>query len=253
MGGVDVDGQLRFQSGALQKKYYKNRFLGSVDLAYINALIVFNHARTAANQAKLSHITFMTQLHLELYQISPRDWEELVSSPDPNFTPTKQRVAAAARHMPIQAEDKRKDNTAGSTKGRQRARQVCSVLKEKVTDGDTSFQCSNSEFKTIDQKTGETKASPVYLCNKVKHAFNGQARTCFEIWHGCWQNGKLKPNRDMRAARWLFAKKGEFLMIVLTSNLPQDTFKLAVYFANITAEDTLRVTHAKLIPKQYFF
>ncbi|ETP00183.1 hypothetical protein F441_22397, partial [Phytophthora nicotianae CJ01A1] len=148
------------------KKYYKNRFLGSVDLAYINALIVFNHARTAANQAKLSHITFMTQLHLELYQISPRDWEELVSSPDPNFTPTKQRVAAAARHMPIQAEDKRKDNTAGSTKGRQRARQVCSVLKEKVTDGDTSFQCSNSEFKTIDQKTGETKASPLYLCNK---------------------------------------------------------------------------------------
>ncbi|GMF53712.1 unnamed protein product [Phytophthora fragariaefolia] len=179
----------------------KSLFLGFVDLALVNALIIFNHARAAANKTKLSHVAFLKQLHLELCQISAFDWEELLRSRGQNFTPTKQRAAAVSKHMPIQTVDTRRGNTDGSKKRRHRACKVCSLLKEKVTGGDTSFQSSSCKLKTIDQKTGEVKESPVYLCNKVKHSFDGQARTCFEIWHTCWRNGTFKPSRGKRKLR----------------------------------------------------
>ncbi|GMF50498.1 unnamed protein product [Phytophthora fragariaefolia] len=207
MGGVDVHDQLRLQSSF--QEYYKSLFIGFVDLALVNALIVFNHARAAANKTKLSHVAFLKQLHLELCQISVSNWEELLGSRGQNFTPTKQRAAAVSKHMPIQTVDTRRGNTDGSKKRRQKACKVCSLLKEKVTGGDTSFQCSACKLKTINQKTGEVKESPVYLCNKVKHSFDGQARTCFEIWHTCWRNGTFKPSRGKRKLRVCVTEDGE--------------------------------------------
>ncbi|KAJ8516774.1 hypothetical protein ON010_g18408 [Phytophthora cinnamomi] len=60
MGGVDVHDQLRLQRYSLQlaiecKKYYKSLFLGLIDLAVINAYIVFNARRTADGLKKMSH------------------------------------------------------------------------------------------------------------------------------------------------------------------------------------------------------
>uniref|UniRef100_H3H5R1 PiggyBac transposable element-derived protein domain-containing protein n=1 Tax=Phytophthora ramorum TaxID=164328 RepID=H3H5R1_PHYRM len=57
MGGVDVHDQLRLQRYSLQlcikyKKYYKSLFLGLTDLAIINAYIVYNARRAAANLSK---------------------------------------------------------------------------------------------------------------------------------------------------------------------------------------------------------
>ncbi|GMF40407.1 unnamed protein product [Phytophthora fragariaefolia] len=127
----------------------------------------------------------------------------------PRIVKDYQTFMGRVDHMPIQTVDTRRGNTDGVKKRRQRACKVCSVLKEKVTGGDTSFQCSACKLKTIDQKTGELKESPVYLCNKVKHSFDGQARTYFEIWHTCWRNGTFKPSRGKRKLRVRVTEDGE--------------------------------------------
>ncbi|KAE8995979.1 hypothetical protein PF002_g4871 [Phytophthora fragariae] len=74
MGGVDVHDQLRLQRYSLQlarryKKYYKSLFLGLMDLAIVNAFIIYNARRTADGKSKVSHVSFMKQLHLELCQL----------------------------------------------------------------------------------------------------------------------------------------------------------------------------------------
>ncbi|POM73798.1 Hypothetical protein PHPALM_9323 [Phytophthora palmivora] len=158
-GNFNVHDQLRLQRYSLQlavrfKIYYKGLFLGLVDLALVNAFIVYNHARIAENKAKVSHVAFMKQLHLELCQISPSDWEGFLHLPGQVFTPTRQRAAATSTHMPIQTEDTRKGNTEGSKKRRQRACKVCSLLKDKGTGGDTSYKCSTCVLIKTDEKTG---------------------------------------------------------------------------------------------------
>ncbi|POM71616.1 Hypothetical protein PHPALM_11790, partial [Phytophthora palmivora] len=160
-------------------KYYKSIFLGFVDLALVNAFIILNHARTAANKSRLSHITFLKQLHLELCQISDSDWEDLLGSPG-------------------------QPRNAGK-----RACNVCSLLKDKVAGGDTSFQCSTCTLTKKNEKTGEITKAAVYLCNKVKKSYNGQARTCFEIWHLCWKDGANKPSRGKRKLRVRVTDGGE--------------------------------------------
>ncbi|OWZ16738.1 hypothetical protein PHMEG_0009414 [Phytophthora megakarya] len=50
MGGVDVHDQLRLQRYSIQlqtwcKKYYKSNFLGLVDVAIVNAYIIFKEAQ----------------------------------------------------------------------------------------------------------------------------------------------------------------------------------------------------------------
>ncbi|KAE9244122.1 hypothetical protein PF004_g5807 [Phytophthora fragariae] len=74
MGGVDVHDQLRLQRYSLQralkyKKYYKSLFFGFLDLAIVNAFIVFNARCEADGAKKLSHVKFLKQLHLELAQL----------------------------------------------------------------------------------------------------------------------------------------------------------------------------------------
>ncbi|POM74126.1 Hypothetical protein PHPALM_8959 [Phytophthora palmivora] len=105
MGGVDAHDQLRLQRYALlswtymlslllimyvhvtsdtrcnlpsNTRYtYKSLFLGLVDLAVINAYIVFNARRAGTGQKKINHIKFLKQLHLELYQLRDEDCEGL--------------------------------------------------------------------------------------------------------------------------------------------------------------------------------
>ncbi|POM80223.1 Hypothetical protein PHPALM_1970 [Phytophthora palmivora] len=189
MGGVDVHDQLRLQRYSLQlavrfQKYYKSLFLDFVDLALVNAFIILNHARTAANKSRLSHITFLKQLHLELCQIGDSDWEDLLGSPG--------QTQHGGQHE-TQAEGCK----------------VCSLLKDKATGGDTSFQCSTCTLTKKNEKTGEITKTPVYLCNKVKHSYNCQARTCFEIWHLCWNDGANKPSRGKRKLRVRVTDGGE--------------------------------------------
>uniref|UniRef100_H3H361 PiggyBac transposable element-derived protein domain-containing protein n=1 Tax=Phytophthora ramorum TaxID=164328 RepID=H3H361_PHYRM len=83
MGGVDVHDQLRLQRYSLQlarryKKYYKSLFLGLIDLAIVNAYIVFTCGRAADGKLKLSHVVFLKQLHLELCQLQQEDWQHIL-------------------------------------------------------------------------------------------------------------------------------------------------------------------------------
>ncbi|POM65861.1 Hypothetical protein PHPALM_18363 [Phytophthora palmivora] len=169
-------------------KYYTSLFLVFVDLVLVNAFIILNHARTATNKSRLSHITFLKQLHLELCQISDSDWEDLLGSPGPTFN---------------------RPGNVYADQGAQRACKVCSLLKDKVTGGDTSFQCSTCTLTKKNEKTGEITKTPVYLCNKVKHSYNGQARTCFKIWHLCWKDGANKPSREKTKLRVRVTDGGE--------------------------------------------
>ncbi|KAG3206503.1 hypothetical protein PC128_g729 [Phytophthora cactorum] len=79
------------------KKYYKGLFLGLVDLAIINAYIVYNAARVATNKPKMSHVKFLKRLHLELCHLREEGWESLRSDDSFQATPSKTSKRARSR------------------------------------------------------------------------------------------------------------------------------------------------------------
>ncbi|OWZ09469.1 LOW QUALITY PROTEIN: hypothetical protein PHMEG_00017826, partial [Phytophthora megakarya] len=44
--------------------------------------------------------------------------------------------------------------------------------------------------------SGRSKSSRVFLCCKVKHDYDGKARSCFDIWNECWRNETLRPSGE---------------------------------------------------------
>lgn len=183
------------------KKYHKSLFLGFFDLAIINAFIVFNRRRVADNQKKLSYVKFLKQLHLELCQLQEADWEALRQRQCLQVTPTKARARKRTPkiHKPVPNDEWCVDKKQGR-KRRTRACKVCSRLKSSDTTrgGESSMYCSACKLKTTSKKP---KASRVYLCDKVKRTHDGQAMSCFEIWHKAWLNGTALPQarRQLRA------------------------------------------------------
>ncbi|KAG6572627.1 Pol protein [Phytophthora cinnamomi] len=81
MGGVDVHDQLRLQRYSLQMarrymKYHRSLFLGLIDLAIINAFLLYNERRVVDGKPKASHVEFLKRLHLELIQLREEDWDQ---------------------------------------------------------------------------------------------------------------------------------------------------------------------------------
>jgi hypothetical protein len=63
MGGVDIHDQLRLQRYSLQlsvrfRKYYKTLFLGPVDMAMVNAFIVYREALKQREKIQLTMRNF---------------------------------------------------------------------------------------------------------------------------------------------------------------------------------------------------
>ncbi|OWZ18592.1 LOW QUALITY PROTEIN: hypothetical protein PHMEG_0007295 [Phytophthora megakarya] len=193
MGGVDVHDQLSIQRYSLRlalkyKKYYKPLFLGFLDIAVVNAFIVYNSRRATEGKNKLTHVMFLKQLHQELVQLQEGDWAAVRRM---QATPTKNRGARMQRvHIPIQVDEWRKGKQG--RKCRQRACKVCSVLKWVIEakGGETTFYYSTCKLHSSSKKVIATR---VYLCNKVKHTHNNEAGSCFEIWHRHWRYGTLLP------------------------------------------------------------
>ncbi|POM60937.1 hypothetical protein PHPALM_30135, partial [Phytophthora palmivora] len=82
MGGVDIHDQLRLQRYSLQlqtwcKKYYKAIFMGLVDVAIVNAYIVFREGHKRMDLKPASHAEFMLELHAQLLQLKKEDIVEL--------------------------------------------------------------------------------------------------------------------------------------------------------------------------------
>ncbi|POM71721.1 LOW QUALITY PROTEIN: Pol protein [Phytophthora palmivora] len=196
MGGVDVHDQLRLQRYSLQlaikyKKYYKSLFLELIDLAVINAYIIFNARRAADGLSKLPHVNFLKQPHLELCQLQEDDWDGLRESDEATAIPSKARAAPMYRgHTVVLNDEWRPGNNQSGLKSRTRACKVCSLLKgtDGARVGDSSIYCSDCKLPTSSKKP---KAWRVFLCDKVRHRHNGALMSCFEIWHKAWRNGTI--------------------------------------------------------------
>ncbi|POM69318.1 Hypothetical protein PHPALM_14408 [Phytophthora palmivora] len=198
MGGVDVHDQLRLQkmrllnSSSQVKKYYKSLFLGFLDLAIINAYIVYNTRREDDGHKTLAHVTFLKQYTLNLFSYRR---EIGMLAENAGYTYEKPRYSQAEFSLDEWQEGKQ------GRKRRQRSCKVCSVLKEssEAKGGETTFYCSTCKLRSNSKKATVTR---VYLCNKVKHATNGESVSCFEIWHRHWRNGSmLLPSQRKKKIR----------------------------------------------------
>lgn len=82
MGGVDVHDQLRLQRYSLQlsfvfRKYYKSIFLGLLDIALVNAYIVWKANARQQGLPVPAHDQFLLALQQQLLHISPEDIEAM--------------------------------------------------------------------------------------------------------------------------------------------------------------------------------
>ncbi|KAG4063321.1 hypothetical protein PC123_g1853 [Phytophthora cactorum] len=83
MGGVDIQEQLRLQRYSLQfsvrfRKYYQTIFLGLVDMAMVNAFIVYREAQKLQGRAPADHAGFLEVLQSQLLQTTLADFIEAV-------------------------------------------------------------------------------------------------------------------------------------------------------------------------------
>ncbi|POM73745.1 LOW QUALITY PROTEIN: Hypothetical protein PHPALM_9379 [Phytophthora palmivora] len=206
------------------KKYYKSLFLGLVDLAVINAYIVFNARRAGTGQKKVNHVKFLKQLHLELCQLRDEDWEGLrnITSDRVELAPSKSSFhSQCPEHKRVQNDEWRPGNN--QTGRKTRVCKVCSLLKglDDVQGGDSSIYCSDCKLTTSSKRP---KAWRV-LCDKPRRKHNGIPITCFDLWHQVWRNGTALPSsarkRKIRARTpaELSANQGEVEAIQPRENL----------------------------------
>ncbi|POM62452.1 hypothetical protein PHPALM_28397 [Phytophthora palmivora] len=152
-------------------KYYKAIFMGLVDVAIVNAYIVFREGRKRMDLKPASYAEFMLELHAQLLQLKKEDFVEL--------HPPLQKD-----HEPVECPGWQFVN--GVRKRRQRQCKVCSILKRKVGERRaTKYYCT---------ACSKSETARLYLCNKAWKHYPGNSLTCFQIWHNKWENGSKRPN-----------------------------------------------------------
>ncbi|KAE8965895.1 hypothetical protein PR001_g28583 [Phytophthora rubi] len=198
MGGVYVHDQLRMQRYSVQlcyktRKYYKTLFLGLLDMALVNAFIVFRYNKKVNNKRPPKHFAFFEELMEQLLAIdSAAAFAEIERA-----TTARDRTAASparseSRHNISGPES---DNSGGhcleenpdtvdneqGVKRRQRSCKVCALFKVKPRKF-TKYFCPECS-------TGNRRK---YVCNVVRE---GRQKTCFQIWHAEWGNGNDIPRQ----------------------------------------------------------
>ncbi|POM66722.1 Hypothetical protein PHPALM_17369 [Phytophthora palmivora] len=179
MGGVDTHDQLRLQSYSLQqcvafKKYYRQLFLGFVDMAVVNGFILHKLVLKKSGHRLPTHAEYMRRLHNELMGVSAATFEanmnaeELVTEP----------ISAAKHRL-------RNNSNKYRRKRRQHSCKVCSAMAEpKTKSNESSFYCPSCEL---------LRGGYVPLCAKVRRQETGNTLTCSQIWHSVWGCGTLIP------------------------------------------------------------
>ncbi|POM74596.1 Hypothetical protein PHPALM_8426 [Phytophthora palmivora] len=163
MGGVDVHDQLRLQRYSLQqqtkcKKYYKAIFLGLVDVAIVNAYVVYREIQKKRGARQNTHAEFLMQLQAQMLELTASDFAQ---------PQVDDSIAVAntlpSDHVPRPSPDFPFVN--GQKKHRQRQCKVCLNRERRVGERRaTMFHypgCSPSD------------KARTYLCNKWN---NGQDR-----------------------------------------------------------------------------
>ncbi|KAE9176736.1 hypothetical protein PF005_g24791 [Phytophthora fragariae] len=180
MGGVDVHDQLRLQRYSLQlavrfRKYYKTIFLGLVDMAIVNAYIVYREAQKLRGEPPSDHAAFLRVLQAPLLQVAAQDlMEELFSpaapEPEPSMIPVEHKLTEFPEWVQIRE---------GVRKRPQHQCKVCSIRKQKSGERRaTRFFCEACS-------DGNKRVRPTH--------YPGNTMTCHQIWHVKWKNGEERP------------------------------------------------------------
>jgi hypothetical protein len=187
MGGVDVHDQLRLQRYSLQlalrfKKYYKSLFLGLVDMALVNAFIVYKYKKTQ-HEEQCSRDNFLSVLQNQLLSITEDEFEQECVLQHHEDEETDQPSVHFLQESPDYQEITHRDGST-TRKRRQRACKVCSLLKSGST------RSSNSKLFCQKCSNGLKR---IYLCDRIRRQESGNQLTCFQIWHDEWGNGQAIP------------------------------------------------------------
>ncbi|KAG4054282.1 hypothetical protein PC123_g10592 [Phytophthora cactorum] len=176
MGGVDVHDQLRLQRYSLQqqtkyKKYYKALFLGLVDIANVNAYIVYREAQRKREGKADIHAEFLMQLQAEMLDMKKDDFAQ---RPPPDDEGESIPRSLSADHVPRENLDYQIVNdNASAVNGNARSARTESAASESVKP-------ANNMCRT-------------YLCSKVWPHTKTNTLTCHQIWHFQWNNGTNRP------------------------------------------------------------
>jgi hypothetical protein len=206
MGGVDIHDQLRLQRYSVQmafvfKKYYKSIFLGFLDIALVNAYIVWKIYAKQQGLPTPPHDVFLESLQKQLLAITEEDLQDMN---DGFFSPRPNSAVVPQTAMPGHRMEECPDMYQcpdGKRKRRQRACKVCSLLqRDHLTRKTTKYFCTacSEDDKRYCELSLAMKVSylcfhRLYLCNVARHNQYGDATTCFQIWHQHWNCGATLP------------------------------------------------------------
>ncbi|OWZ11267.1 hypothetical protein PHMEG_00015732 [Phytophthora megakarya] len=196
MGGVDVHDQLRLQRYSIQlqtwcKKNYKIIFLGLVDVAIVNAYIVFKEAREGNGEKHVSHAEFL---------LKPPRATPLSVAPTVQGSSTEAFPSLGPGHEYLESPDYQ--IVKGVWK-RQHQCKICSIIKRHIGDRQaTKYYCGSCSV---------SDKARTYLCQKVYEHFPGNTMTCHQNWHYKWENGNKRPRprcgRDIQSRSAIGTKK----------------------------------------------
>jgi hypothetical protein len=102
IGGVDIHDQLRLQRYSIQlslrfKKYYKSLFLGLVDMALVNAFIVYKYKKEK-DQDQCSRDMFLSLLQNQLVCQTNEEFEAECTTEHSQDTTTDETVASTVKY-----------------------------------------------------------------------------------------------------------------------------------------------------------
>lgn len=180
-------------------KYYKNLFLGLLDMAIVNAFIVHRMYAESIQETPLSHVDFLVQLHEELLAVTDEDMEDdasqdaLVVAPLPPVSPS---IPTAFQLVNTQHTMAMSSDQTNGGHFKFRACKVCSILRgsRSECDGERAPAFTTRCYcKECSNERGR-----VFLCNKVRRIDEGNHISCFNIWHSVWKNGTILPSKTIR-------------------------------------------------------
>ncbi|ETP27685.1 hypothetical protein F442_23038 [Phytophthora nicotianae P10297] len=153
MGGADVHDQLRLQRYSIQgamkmRKYYHTIFLGLVDMALINAFIIFRRVQgdRTTGPAQPTHAHFMRVMQMSLLAVGASDFEgdlsvrALTDTPVPPSPTPRYRLSTS--HSTKQVEVYRTTRGKNGKESRKRRQYACKVRQHDPTAVTNSATCS---------------------------------------------------------------------------------------------------------------
>ncbi|KAE9289416.1 hypothetical protein PR003_g25560 [Phytophthora rubi] len=153
--------KLRLQRYSLQlsvgfRKYYKTIFMGLVDMAIVNAFIVYREGQKQRGEPTADHAEFLRELQAQLLQVTAADLIDESPQPDPTNPsgqgPTRHKLVEFPEWVQIRE---------GVRKRPQHQCKVCSIRKKKVGElRATRFYCETcSDGSRRTGKSGHRLAS----------------------------------------------------------------------------------------------